>query len=112
MYILPKIYYIFLLFFVTHFLITPIHIVLCVYTIQVCEHYTARGLCTDFPDWSIAAAGLRPMSGRFVTGMTQQAEPDLNEEPAGNDEVVPDSEEMSLVATSAEVCTMYIFHLK
>ena len=24
-----------------------------------------------------------------MTGMTQQAEPDLNEEPAGNDEVVP-----------------------
>ena len=50
--------------------------------------------------------------GRFVTGMTQQAEPDLNEEPVGVDEVVPDAEEMSLVATSAEVCTMYIFHHK
>ena len=24
---------------------------------QVCEHYISHGLCTDFPDWSIAAAG-------------------------------------------------------
>ena len=41
--------------------------------------------------------------------MTQQAEPDLNEEPVGIDEVVPNSEEMSLVAASAEVCTILHF---
>ena len=42
-----------------------------------------------------------------MTGVAQQAEPDWNEETAGS-EVFPDSEETSMVATSAEVCAMYI----
>ena len=76
----------------------------------------ARGLCTDFPDWSIAAAGSEASVkigydyGRFVTGEEQQIEPDLNEEAVhtDGDQVVPDPlEERSMVATSAEVFTCF-----
>ena len=78
----------------------------------MCEHYIACGLCIDFPDWSIAAAGSEASVkigyeyGHFVTGEEQQIEPDLNEEAmhADGDQVVPNSqEERSMVATSAEV---------
>ena len=88
----------------------------CFCIIQVCEHYMARGLCTDFPDWSIAAAGSEANVrigydyGRFVTGEEQQIEPDLNEEAVhtDGDQVVPDPlEERSMVATSAEVYTCF-----
>ena len=77
----------------------------------------ARGLCTDFPDWSIAAAGSEANVRigydyeRFVTGEEQQIEPDLNEEAVHTegDQVVPDPlEERSMVATSAEVYTCFI----
>ena len=50
---------------------------LCVCTIQVCEHYVARGIYTNFPDWTIAAAGSETNLrigyeyGRFVTGVAQ-----------------------------------------
>ena len=82
----------------------------------MCEHYIAHGLCTDFPDWTIAAPGSEASVkigydyGRFVTGDEQQIEPDLNEEAVhtdGGNQVVPDPlEERSMVATSAEVYTL------
>ena len=80
----------------------------------MCEHYIARGLCTDFPDWSIAAAGSEASLkigydyGRFVTGEKLQIEPDFDEEAVRTDEnqVVPDPlEEKSMVLTSAVVHT-------
>lgn len=78
----------------------------------MCEHYIARGLCTDFPDWSIAAAGSEASLkigyeyGRLVTGEEQEMEQqiDLIDEEAGSDQVAPDpQEERSMVATSSEV---------
>ena len=83
----------------------------------MCKHYIARGLCIDFPDWSIAAAGSEASVkigyeyGRFMTGEEQQIEPDLNEEAmhTDSDQVVPDpQEERSMVATSAEVYTRFV----
>ena len=80
----------------------------------MCEHYIARGLCTDFPDWSIAAAGSEASLkigydyGRFVTCEKLQIEPDFDEEAVRTDEnqVVPDPlEEKSMVLTSAVVHT-------
>lgn len=74
----------------------------------------ARGLCTDFPDWSIAAAGSEASLkigydyGCIVTGEEQQIGSDFNEEAVCTDggQVVPDPlEERSMVATSAEVYT-------
>ena len=78
----------------------------------MCEHYIAHGLCTDFPDWSIAAAGSEDSIkigydyGRFVTGEEQDSDFDLSEEgmDADGSQVVPDPlEEKTMVATSAEV---------
>ena len=78
------------------------------------EHYIANGLCTDFPDWSISAAGSEANlkigydHGRFVTEEEQEIEPDLDEEAVHphDDQLVPDpQEERSMVATSAEVYT-------
>ena len=83
----------------------------------MCEHYISHGLCTDFPDWSIAAAGSETNVkigydyGRSVTGQDDQLEPDLSEEATNteSDQLVPDpQEERSMVATSAEVC-IYLF---
>jgi hypothetical protein len=79
---------------------------------QVCEHYIGHGLCTDFPDWSIAAPGSESTLkigydyGRLVTGEKLQIEPDLDEEAVrtDDDQIVPDPlGEKSMVATSAEV---------
>ena len=89
----------------------------------MCEHYIAHGLCTDFPDWSIAAAGSEDSVkigydyGRFVTGEEQHIELDLTEEAvsADNTQIVPDPlEEKTMVATSAKVlfvsdCSTIIF---
>lgn len=87
----------------------------------MCEHYIARGLCTDFPDWSIAAAGSEAglkigyEYGWWVTGQEEDTELQLDsiEEavPTNSDQVVPDpQEERSMVATSSEVHTyMYWF---
>ena len=53
---------------------------------KVCEHYIAHGLCTDFPDWTIAAPGSEDSVkisydyGRLVTGEEQQVELALSEE--------------------------------
>ncbi len=78
----------------------------------MCEHYIARGLCTDYPDWTIAAAGSKSnlrigyAYGRYVTGV-EQVEPEFSESPEAvhdSDQIVPDpQEERSMVATSAEV---------
>lgn len=85
----------------------------------MCEHYIARGLCTDFPDWSIAEAGSEASLkigydyGRFVIGEKLQIEPDLDEDAVhtDDDQVVPDPlEEKSMVVTSAEVHT-YFFEI-
>ena len=82
----------------------------------MCEHYVSRGLCTDFPDWSIAAAGSEANVkigydyGRLVTVEEQWVEPDFNMEAVhtDDDQVVPDPlEERSMVATSAEVYTCF-----
>ena len=87
----------------------------------MCEHYIARGLCIDFPDWSIATAGSEASVkigydyGRFVTGEEQQIGPDLIEEVVctESDQVVPDpQEERSMVATSAEVYIYLFFGLR
>ena len=83
--------------------------------LQICEHYIARGLCTDFPDWSIAPAGSEASLkigydyGRLVTGEEHQLDLDQVEEAVDTDSdhvhVVPDpQEERSMVSTSAEVC--------
>ena len=79
----------------------------------MCEHYIARGLCTDFPDWSIATAGSEASLkigydyGRLVTGEKLDIGIDLEEEAAvltGGDQEVPDPlKEETMVATSAEV---------
>ncbi len=75
----------------------------------MCEHYVAHGLCTDFPDWSIAAADSEDSVrigyyyGRFVTGEEQQIEPDLDEEAVCTDDVSDPLDEKTMVATSAEV---------
>ena len=78
----------------------------------MCEHYISHGLCTDFPDWSIAAAGSEGSVkigydyGRMVTGDEQQIEPDLTEEAvqAAGDQEVPDPlDEKAMVVTSVEV---------
>ena len=80
----------------------------------MCSHYTAHGLCTDFPDWAIASVGTESLLkigydyARLVTGVEHQIEPDLVEESmsieSDVDQVVPDPlEEKTMVATSAEV---------
>lgn len=64
----------------------------------MCKHYIARGLCTDFPDWSIAAASSEDSVkigydyGRLTSGEEQQIESDFNEEAVHTDgnQVVPD----------------------
>ena len=64
----------------------------------MCEHYISHGLCTDFPDWSIAAAGSEDSVkigydyGHMVTGEEQEIEPDLTEEAVqdAGDQEVPD----------------------
>ena len=61
-------------------------------------HYIARGLCTDFPDWSIAAASSEDSVktgydyGRLMTGDKQQIESDFSKEAVRTDgnQVVPD----------------------
>lgn len=87
----------------------------------MCEHYIAHGLCNDFPDWSIAAAGSEDSVkigydyARWVTGEEHQlTEPDVPEEQlqgsSDGDQVVPDPlEERTLVATSVEVRTCVLF---
>ena len=71
-----------------------------------------HGLCTDSPDWSIAAAGSEDCvkigynCGRLVTGEEQQTELDLTERAvqADGDQEVPDPlEEKTMTVTSAEV---------
>ena len=78
----------------------------------MCEHYVAHGLCTDFPDWSIAVPGSEAKVkigydyGRFVTGEEEQIVADFSEEAlcANGDQTVSDLlEERSMVATSAEI---------
>ena len=90
-------------------LVTKIYMacLLCSCLLQICEHYIVRGLCTNFPDWSIAPRGsdanlkIGYDYGRLVTGEVEEA---VGTE---SDHVVPDpdpQEEKSMVATSAEVC--------
>ena len=83
----------------------------------MCEHYVVRGLCTDFPDWSIAVAGSEAKIkigydyGRFVTGEEEQIVADLSEEAlcADGDEIVPDPlEERSMADTSAKVSSVLV----
>ena len=77
----------------------------------MCEHYVAHRLCTDFPDWSVAAAGSEDCVkigydyGHLVTEEEQQTEFDLTEEAVqGDDQEVPDPfEEKTMLVTSAEV---------
>ena len=72
-------------------------------TPKVCEHYIAHGLCTDFPDWTIAAPGSEDSVkigydyGRLVTGEEQQVEVDLSEEAVQADPL----DEKTMVVTSA-----------
>ena len=85
----------------------------------MCEHYVAHGLCTDFPDWTIATAGSeRDLKtgyeyARLVTGEEQRIGADLEEEVLSDgDHLVPDPlEERSMVATSAEVQYTCMFAL-
>lgn len=81
----------------------------------MCEHYQSHGISTDFPDWTIAAAGTDTLVkigydyGRMVTGVEQSIEPNLVEEVVSKEtdanQVVPGPlEERTMVATSAEVC--------
>ena len=86
-----------------------------VFEIQVCEHYVARSLCTDFPDWSIAGAGSESLVkigyeyGRFVTGEELTVDFDQYEEP---DQTAPNlQEERTMVAMSAEVCIQFLLRL-
>lgn len=78
----------------------------------MCEHYISHGLCTDFPDWTIAAAGSEDSVkigydyGRFVTGEEQPIDLDLTEEAVSADgnPVVPDPlEKKAMVETSGKV---------
>ena len=73
----------------------------------MCEHYIARGLCVDFPDWTIAEAGCVKIGyeyGRSVAGVENEVEPDLNDE---DQILVPDpQEERTMVATSSGVRTV------
>lgn len=73
-----------------------------------------HGLCSDFPDWTIAAAGSEKFVrigfeyARFVTKEEQQIEPHLLE-PDDVHSDLPKSgadHELSLVATSAEVLSI------
>ena len=63
-----------------------IYLSFCLCLIQICEHYIARGLCDDYPDWSIAAPGFDTSVkigyeyGRCMTGEEQQVELDLDED--------------------------------
>jgi hypothetical protein len=69
----------------------------------------AHGLCTDYPDWSIAAVGsegglrIGYEYGRFVTKVDLQLEPHLLE-PDLHEDVT--EEASSLVAASTEVCSI------
>ena len=91
----------------------------------MCEYYISRGLCTDFPDWSIAAPGSEAKLkigyeyARMVTaeeqevaGEEQEVEQQINqiEEAADDNQIVPDpQEERSMVAISSAVrIYMYI----
>ena len=75
--------------------------------LQVCEHYIARGMCSDFPDWSIGAPGSEKLVkigydyGRSVTGMDQEVE--VTEDAAAAIDSDPLCQEMTLVATSGQV---------
>ena len=83
---------------------------------QACEHYIGHGVCTDYQDWSIAAAGSETNVrigyeyGRFVTGVDQEIEPhliepDLDEamHSAGDQVVLDPQEEISIVVTSGQI---------
>lgn len=80
----------------------------------MCEHYVVRGLCSDFPDWSIAVTGSETKVrigydyGRFVAGEKEQIVVNVSEEVcADGDQIVPDPlEERSMVATSTGVCML------
>ena len=78
----------------------------------MCEHYVARGLCSDFPDWSIAAVGSESLVkigydyGRSVTGEELTVDLDLYEDEEHN-QTTPDLQEEATVAVSAEVCEFF-----
>lgn len=85
----------------------------------MCEYYISHGLCTDFPDWSIAAAGSEANLkigyeyARMVAGEEQEVEQQINliEEATDGNQIVPDpQEERSMVATSSAV-SIYIYML-
>lgn len=84
----------------------------------MCEYYISSGLCIDFPDWSIAAAGseanlkigyeyarMVTAEEQEVAGEEQEVERQINLiEEATDDQIVPDpQEERSMVATSSAV---------
>ena len=85
---------------------------------QVCEHYVLQGVCSDYPDWSIAAPGSETNLrigyeyGRYVTGVVQEIEPhllepDLDEEAARSDQVVPECLVDESMVTTSEVCILF-----
>jgi hypothetical protein len=91
----------------------------------VCEYYISHGLCTNFPDCSIAAAGseanlkigyeyarMVTAEEQEVAGEEQEVEQQINliEEATDGNQIVPDpQEERSMVATSSAVSIyMYI----
>lgn len=86
----------------------------------MCEYYIAHGLCSDFPDWSIAEAGSETNLrigydyGRFVAKEEQQIDPNLLEPDLHEDlaETSDTDQESSLVATSAEVCSIRLYMSK
>ena len=86
----------------------------------MCEHYIARGLCTDFPNWLIAAAGSEASVkigydyGGIVTGEKLEIELDLEEEAVltGGDQEVPNPlEEEFMVAIEVHATFICLFVL-
>ena len=71
--------------------------------IQVCEHYVSHGLCTDYPDWSIAAAGSESLVkigfeyGRSIIGEELMVDLDHYE----NDQTAVDPQEEGALVTSS-----------
>lgn len=76
------------------------------FALQVCEHVIVHGLCSEYSDWSIAAAGSEKSVrigydyGRSVTGMEQV---EINEDAVVIEDAVMDSDPSGVVATSTMV---------